>query len=189
MKELRIISGTFKSRKLLLRNTIKGLRPTCDRVRETVFNWLMLDIVNAFCLDAFSGSGILSFEAISRGARHCLCIEKNKIAAREIENNRNHLGINNIEIVRTDALIYLKNCFDYDIIFIDPPFSKDLIKDTLKIIYGNSNIGMNSLIYIEAPRFLNLKSIMEKKFMILKQSIYGNILLAILVKINRDIKK
>ena len=178
MKKLRIISGILKSRKLLFPCTIKELRPTCDRVRETLFNWLMADIADSNCLDAFAGSGALGFEAISRGAKHCVFIEKSKIAVKALQENKDNLGIDNIDIIQADALRYLRNYTDYNIIFLDPPFTTKLLVDALNIIYSNVNIGADTLIYIESSRSLNLEVIMPR-FTVLKHSIYGDVLFAI----------
>lgn len=181
MKKLRIISGILKSRKLLFPDTIKGLRPTCDRVRETLFNWLMADIANANCLDAFAGSGALGFEAISRGAKHCVFIEKNKIAVKALQDNKDNLGIDNIDIIKADALRHLRNCTDYNIIFLDPPFTTKLLVDALNIIHSNVNIGADTFIYIESSRSLDLEAI-TPRFTVLKRSIYGDVLFALVVK-------
>lgn len=156
-QELRIISGKFRSRRIKF-FPAEGLRPTSDRLRETLFNWLMQDIANAVCLDLFAGSGILSFEAISRGAKEVIAIESNAKTARQLFNNAEQLKIDNLKIycMAFPQLVSDITEKKYDIIFLDPPFADNLIFAALEWIYQHQVLDPGGLIYLEMPRALNI---------------------------------
>lgn len=123
---VRIIGGRFR-RRLLDFPDGTGLRPTPDRVRETVFNWLGQDLPGWSCLDLFAGSGALGFEAASRGAGRVVMIERDPAAVRALEKNRSLLGADTVEIVRADAVAWLANhAATFDLVFVDPPFDSGL---------------------------------------------------------------
>ena len=123
---VRIIGGQYR-RRLLDFPGSAGLRPTPDRVRETLFNWLGQDLPGWRCLDLFAGSGALGFEAASRGAGQVVMIERDRAALEALEKNRRVLGANQVSILRADALAWLANNRDpFDLIFIDPPFDSGL---------------------------------------------------------------
>jgi 16S rRNA (guanine966-N2)-methyltransferase len=123
---VRIIGGQYR-RRLLDFPDADGLRPTPDRVRETLFNWLGQDLPGWTCLDLFSGSGALGFEAASRGAARVVMIERDAKAIRALEANRATLGASQLDILRADALAWLAtNRETFDLIFIDPPFDSGL---------------------------------------------------------------
>jgi 16S rRNA (guanine966-N2)-methyltransferase len=123
---VRIIGGQYR-RRLLDFPDADGLRPTPDRVRETLFNWLGQDLPGWACLDLFAGSGALGFEAASRGATRVVLIEREAQAMRALEANRATLGASQLEIVRADALAWLANNHAaFDLIFVDPPFDSGL---------------------------------------------------------------
>lgn len=123
--EVRIIGGAWRSRRIRF---IPGtdLRPTPDRVRETLFNWLGQDLAGLSCLDLFAGSGALGFEAASRGALRVVMVERDREAHAALERNRAALAAGQVELVRADALEFLRQTGgQYDVIFLDPPFSED----------------------------------------------------------------
>jgi 16S rRNA (guanine966-N2)-methyltransferase len=123
---VRIIGGQYR-RRLLDFPDADGLRPTPDRVRETLFNWLGQDLPGWTCLDLFAGSGALGFEAASRGAARVVMIERDAKAIRALEANRATLGASQLDILRADALAWLAtNRETFDLIFIDPPFDSGL---------------------------------------------------------------
>jgi len=123
---VRIIGGQYRRRLLDFPNST-GLRPTPDRVRETLFNWLGQDLPGWQCLDLFAGSGALGFEAASRGAGRVVMIERDRAALEALEKNRAVLGANQVDILRVDALAWLANSHEtFDLIFIDPPFDSGL---------------------------------------------------------------
>ncbi len=131
---VRIIGGQWRSR-ILNFPTATGLRPSGDRVRETLFNWLGQTLHGKNCLDVYAGSGALGFEAASRGAQSVTMIESNPAAWKALEHNRALLDAQHCVIFRDDALLRLKklqsNTLKYDIVFIDPPFASDLLEPTL----------------------------------------------------------
>ncbi|AZL85977.1 16S rRNA (guanine(966)-N(2))-methyltransferase RsmD [Aliivibrio salmonicida] len=154
---IRIISGRWRGRKLPVHDA-EGLRPTTDRIKETVFNWLALDIPRSRCLDLFSGSGGLGFEAASRGAEHVVMLELNKQAHTQLKQNAESLKADNIELHHIDALAYLNQTptpFPFDVVFIDPPFRKDLLEETLTKLEQNGWLTKNAMIYIEAEKELS----------------------------------
>ena len=128
---VRIIGGQYR-RRLLDFPGSAGLRPTPDRVRETLFNWLGQDLPGWACLDLFAGSGALGFEAASRGAGRVVMIERDRAALDALEKNRAVLGAVAVEILRADALAWLANSREsFDLVFIDPPFDSGLVAPVL----------------------------------------------------------
>ena len=154
--QLRIIGGEWKRRQLPFAS-VDGLRPTPDRVRETLFNWLMWDIQNTQVLDLCAGSGALSFEALSRGAAHVIMIEPNRNQAAFLTDNLQLLKVTNqrakLKIATAQqTLPTLKEQFD--LVFLDPPYALDLWQElALKV---NPLIKNQGYIYVEADRDLNL---------------------------------
>ena len=123
--EVRIIGGDWRSRRIRFRRA-PDLRPTPDRVRETLFNWLGQDLTGLACLDLFAGSGALGFEAASRGAARVVMVEHDRAAHAALAANREALGARQVELARADALEFLRgDRGQYDVIFLDPPFSAD----------------------------------------------------------------
>ncbi|MCW8329523.1 16S rRNA (guanine(966)-N(2))-methyltransferase RsmD [Photobacterium sp. SDRW27] len=151
---VRIISGRWRGRKLPVHD-VEGLRPTTDRVKETVFNWLAPDIHEAKCLDLFTGSGSLSFEALSRGAHSVTMLELDKKAADQLEKNRLTVGADNAKIHQTDSLAFLSQSgTPHDIVFIDPPFRKNLLQEVITLLETNGWLAPHAIIYIEAEKEL-----------------------------------
>jgi 16S rRNA (guanine966-N2)-methyltransferase len=122
---VRIIGGAWRSR-LLSFPPRQDLRPTPDRVRETLFNWLGQDLTGKTCLDLFAGSGALGFEAASRGARRVVMVERDAQTVRALAASRDALQAAAVELKRADALEFLRDGADvYDVVFLDPPFKAD----------------------------------------------------------------
>ncbi len=145
---LRIIGGQWRSRKLAF-NDAPNLRPTPERVRETLFNWLQADIHGARCLDLFAGSGALGLEALSRGASEVVFVESVRHVARQLEAN---LALLKAEagVMHETAQNYLEATTQaFDIIFLDPPFRQNLLIPTLDIIMEKHLLNENGLIYLE----------------------------------------
>ncbi|TMO71642.1 16S rRNA (guanine(966)-N(2))-methyltransferase RsmD [Pseudoalteromonas sp. S3785] len=148
---IRVISGQFRGRKLPVKN-VEGLRPTTDRIKETVFNWLMQDTRDATVLDCFAGSGGLGFEALSRFAKNTTFIELDALAAKQIEQNICTLNLNNAQVVQTNSLSYLaqKNINQpFDLVFVDPPFRKNLAQSSCDLLENNQWLSQDALIYVE----------------------------------------
>jgi 16S rRNA (guanine966-N2)-methyltransferase len=126
LNRVRIIGGTWRSRLISFPDQ-QDLRPTPDRVRETLFNWLGQDLTGLRCLDLFAGSGALGFEAASRGAKQVVMVERERGACAALEANRKTLAATQVEIIRADALDFLRGGQGvYDVVFLDPPFANDM---------------------------------------------------------------
>ncbi|NVJ50367.1 MAG: 16S rRNA (guanine(966)-N(2))-methyltransferase RsmD [Gammaproteobacteria bacterium] len=150
--QVRIIGGRWKGRRLKFVE-VNGLRPTLDRVRETLFNWLMYDVAGARCLDLFAGSAAIGIEALSRGAKEVVFVEKNKKAADYIHHNLKELAFTNARVFNTSAEVVLKkNEQPYDIIFIDPPFYQDFLDKILQGLNIPAFVHEGTLVYVERER-------------------------------------
>jgi 16S rRNA (guanine966-N2)-methyltransferase len=150
---VRIIGGTHK-RSLLPVLDAQGLRPTGDRVRETLFNWLGQDLSGMRCLDAFAGSGALGFEAASRGAREVLLVEQAAPLVSSLQTTVTRLKFDAVRVERGDALAALRREHDqaWDVVFLDPPFAwgeGGLVEDALRAAVQAS--ASDGLCYLEAP--------------------------------------
>ena len=147
---VRIIGGEMRGRKLRF-NASEGLRPTLDRVRETVFNWLARDLPGRNCLDLFAGSGAMGFEALSRGAAQVYLVEKSAKVVRDLKHNCELLAAKNVRVVNLESAVFLKsNEQKFDVVFLDPPFGKGLLKETLDALIDH--INDDALIYIEQEK-------------------------------------
>lgn len=152
--EVRIIAGLWRGRKLPVLNA-EGLRPTTDRVKETLFNWLMMDIANARCLDCFAGSGSLGIEALSRQAQAVVFLEKFANTAQQLKKNLTSLKTDKGTVINTDTLAYLSqnnSSEPFDIIFIDPPFHHNFVPQVLTLLQQNNWLAENALIYVETEK-------------------------------------
>lgn len=147
---VRIIGGEWRSR-ILRFPPVEGLRPTGDRIRETLFNWLGQDLTGRAVLDLFAGSGALGFEAASRGARHVLMVERDTAVARVLEENRLLLDAAAVEIRRGEAMAFLRTVERrYDAVFLDPPFDAGLLPKVLVAL--PRHLAPGALVYVEAAR-------------------------------------
>ncbi|NQZ21325.1 MAG: 16S rRNA (guanine(966)-N(2))-methyltransferase RsmD [Colwellia sp.] len=170
---IRIIAGTYRGRKLPVLMA-EGLRPTTDRVKETVFNWLMPYIQDSICLDCFAGSGGLGFEALSRGAEQVSFVELNKAAAQQLRENQRLLKANNVSIMQSDALTFIKkNTTKFDLVFLDPPFRKGFVQQTAQQLNDNS-LAENALIYVEMESEKNEQQLPDN-WKLLKEKIAGQV--------------
>jgi len=167
-QSLRIIGGKWRSRKIAFPD-VTGLRPSTDRVRETVFNWLTTYLQGAVCLDLFAGSGALGFESLSRGAKLAVMIDKSPKVIAQLKETAKLLNASNAEIIllKIPEEINLLPNYKYDIIFLDPPFKQNLIKPCCEWIEFSSQSKENTLIYIEAEAELNITEIIPKSWQIL----------------------
>ena len=179
---IRVIAGKYKNRRLKFPST-NGLRPTSDQLKETIFNWLAPYVHDSTCIDAFAGSGSLGIESLSRGAAKAIFYELNTKAIHQIKQNLQLLEITNYEIHKKDCIKALCSiqveCSDL-IIFLDPPFNKNLVNRCLKAIANNTNIPSDSIVYIEIERFTELDLI---GFDILKEKNTSNISVKLITKI------
>ncbi|MBZ7671502.1 16S rRNA (guanine(966)-N(2))-methyltransferase [Klebsiella grimontii] len=148
--QIRIIGGQWRGRKLPVPES-PGLRPTTDRVRETLFNWLAPSNVDANCLDCFAGSGALGLEALSRYAANATLLEMERGVAQQLQKNLATLKASNAKVVNTNTLAFLAQAgAPHDIVFVDPPFRKGLLEETLKLLENNGWLSDEALIYIES---------------------------------------
>ncbi len=152
---VRIIGGAWRSRIIAFAPS-DDLRPTPDRVRETLFNWLGQDLSGKVCLDLFAGSGALGFEAASRGAKCVMMIERNPAAFRALQANAAALGAHAVELKRVDALEFLRtDNGPYDIVFLDPPFRADCVPQVLTALAPR--LANGAMVHVEALRAPPLK--------------------------------
>ncbi|MRS17177.1 16S rRNA (guanine(966)-N(2))-methyltransferase [Enterobacteriaceae bacterium RIT691] len=148
--QIRIIGGQWRGRKLPVPDS-PGLRPTTDRVRETLFNWLAPHMVDARCLDCFAGSGALGLEALSRYAGNTTLLEMERHVAQQLQKNLATLKAGNAKVVNTNTLTYLAQPgTPHDVVFIDPPFRKGLLEETLSLLEKNGWLADEALIYVES---------------------------------------
>ena len=148
--QIRIIGGQGRGRKLPVPES-PGLRPTTDRVRETLFNWLAPSIVDANCLDCFAGSGALGLEALSRYAASATLLEMERGVAQQLQKNLATLKASNAKVVNTNTLAFLAQAgTPHHIVFVDPPFRKGLLEETLKLLENNGWLSDEALVYIES---------------------------------------
>ncbi len=146
---LRIIGGEWGGRKLRFADG-EGLRPTTDRVRETLFNWLAPLIHGARCLDLFAGSGALGLEALSRGAAEVVFVETNPAAITALKENLALLKAEKGQVVRGDALAILRGeSRAFDVVFLDPPFRRDLLQPALQLLMENGWLAKGARLYLE----------------------------------------
>ncbi|MBN8429685.1 16S rRNA (guanine(966)-N(2))-methyltransferase RsmD [Microbulbifer salipaludis] len=149
---LRIIGGRWRGRKVPFA-PIEGLRPTGDRLRETLFNWLQFHLQGARCLDLFAGSGALGLEALSRGAAAVDFVEMDRGAASMLRQQLDLLQAEGAQVHNCPAEVFLsQRAAAYDVIFVDPPFAGDLWQQTLTGLLDAGCIGEHTLIYVESPR-------------------------------------
>ncbi|MFK7863466.1 MAG: 16S rRNA (guanine(966)-N(2))-methyltransferase RsmD [Pseudohongiellaceae bacterium] len=151
LSSVRIIGGELRSRKINFPELL-GLRPTADRIRETLFNWLQFDIAGSHCLDLFSGSGALGLESLSRGASTVTLVEKNQVAAKAIQSNLQELNLAG-DVICLDALTWLEGYDNaqgkFDIVYLDPPFGETLIPAVCQKLEEKNMLYPNCKIYIE----------------------------------------
>ena len=175
---IRIIGGDWKRSKLAVA-AAPGLRPTPDRVRETLFNWLGQDLSGLRCLDAFAGSGALGFEAASRGATEVLLIEQAPALVASLKDNATRLQASQITVVRGDALSLMRQRAGqaWDVVFLDPPFgdgqNEALFRDALKA--ARDLVSPNGSLYLEAPRVWADDELAELGWQVLRQGRAGQV--------------
>lgn len=154
MNKVRIGGGEMRSRVISFPDA-EGLRPTPDRVRETLFNWLGQTLYGRICLDLFAGSGVLGFEAASRGAERVVMVEKNPAVVRALQDNLEKLGVSNVFVHGQDGLEFAsRDVQRYDVIFLDPPFGSDYLPKLLEIL--PQRLNNNGVLYVEAGKVVEV---------------------------------
>lgn len=148
--EIRIIGGIWKRTRLQVKD-LPGLRPTPDRVRETLFNWLGQDLTGWRCIDVFAGTGVLGFEAASRGARQVLLVEQDRALVEQLQATRVRLGADAVQVQRGDGIAALRQLApaSMDLVLIDPPFDSGLFDAAAQAAAGA--LSSQGYVYLEAP--------------------------------------
>lgn len=151
--QVRIIGGEWRGRKLPVAD-VAGLRPTSDRVRETLFNWLQFDLPGSACLDAFSGSGALAAESLSRGALQVVQLEKDPSAAKQLREIMAVLDAQRAKVLNADALSYLDQpaTQQFDLVFLDPPFSQGLLEPVCQLLAAQGWLAEGAKLYLEVEK-------------------------------------
>jgi 16S rRNA (guanine966-N2)-methyltransferase len=172
---LRIVAGKWRSRLLDIAD-VPGLRPTPERVRETLFNWLAPSMPGAACLDLFAGTGALGLEALSRGAGAVVFVEKSPVAARALRANVKILNASTANVRQADALEFLAAPpgDKFDIVFLDPPFAADMLGDLCRLLDEASMLGSDALVYLEEDR-ARPETDLPSGWRILKSKTAGNV--------------
>ena len=147
---LRIVAGKWRSRLLKVAD-VPGLRPTSERIRETLFNWLAPGIAGARCLDLFAGSGVLGLEALSRGAASAVFVEKSKRAADALRSACVELGAGDAEVHAADAFDYLRSASaaQYDLVFLDPPYADESVDELCRLLAERRWLAAGAIVYFE----------------------------------------
>lgn len=175
LNSVRINAGEWRSRQIKFPD-IEGLRPTPDRVRQTVFNWLGQDLTGQRCLDLFAGTGVMGFEALSRNAKSVTMIEFAKPAYQSLLQNQHALQADAAEILQMDAMQYMSRpAKRFDLIFCDPPFNKGWIEKLLPQL--PALLAHDGILYVEAEFALDQAIIpnFDETWKILKQKKAGNV--------------
>ena len=172
---VRIIGGKWRGRKLHF-DAVEGLRPTKNMVRETLFNWLAPIIVDAICLDLFTGSGAIGFEALSRGAKYVLMIDQNKKVIANLQKNASILNAKEAEFLLAQVPCdnYKIPTHKFNLVFLDPPFNQGLIAPVCEWLKNSDFLTPDALVYIEAEKSLTLDKIIPAIWKITRHKISGD---------------
>lgn len=183
-QSIKIIGGKYRGKKLNFL-AIDALRPTANRIKETLFNWLMHDIRKADCLDAFAGSGALGLEALSRGANSITLIEHDDLAFKHLKNLCSSFAEKNIFVIHDDANNYIKKTNllknKFNIIFVDPPFQKPFPYAFIENLINSNLITEDALLYVEYKEAVILD---QNIWLPLKQKQSGQVVYALYKKIS-----
>ena len=149
--QLRIIGGEWRSRKVTFIEA-EGLRPTPDRVRETLFNWLAPYVKGAHVLDVYTGSGALSFEALSRGAADAVMVDINPMVIKQLKGQLDALGCKVARLVNQSGVVLLQSSATqkFDVVFLDPPFHKGMLQETCQLLIENGWLADQAWVYAES---------------------------------------
>ncbi len=181
---MRIIAGQWRGRKLAVAD-VPGLRPTGDRVRETLFNWLQADIAGSHCLDLFAGSGALGFEALSRHAASSTFIEPDSHAFATLQASVDGLGLagdGRARLLQSTASQFLAgNRRPFDIVFVDPPFGENLQWATIAAL-ASDHLTQNSMVYVESPADQIVPNQWPEGLCVLKEKQFGDVHARLLIR-------
>ncbi|MDH5393833.1 MAG: 16S rRNA (guanine(966)-N(2))-methyltransferase RsmD [Gammaproteobacteria bacterium] len=171
--KLRIIGGAWR-RRLLPVISAEGLRPTSDRVRETLFNWLQSELAGSRCLDLFAGSGALGLEAASRGASEVVMVEKSAAVHDMLKQNVQMLAASQVTLLQQDALLYIQKLtlpesMAFDIVFLDPPYQSQLLAPVM----ASLTLSSGTKVYLEAKKGDDIQ--VPANWLLLKDKLAGQI--------------
>ena len=172
---LRIVAGIWRSRVLEIAD-VEGLRPTSERIRETLFNWLSPGMAGARCLDLFAGTGVLGLEALSRGAASAVFVENSKIAIATLRRNVASLDASAALIHSGAATDYIdgSSTESFDIVFLDPPFADDNLAELCRLIDESDLLAANANVYLEQDR-ARPEPDLPDGWTVLKSKVAGNV--------------
>lgn len=154
--QLRIIAGRWRGRKLAFA-PVPGLRPTPDRVRETLFNWLSPVIAGTRCLDLYAGSGALGLEAASRGAAEVVLVDSSASVAGTLRQELQRLDAGQVRVLQAEASVYLRGSAQpYDIVFLDPPFREGQLDGIIRQLEDGGWLAADAWVYLETERLQTL---------------------------------
>lgn len=150
---MRIVGGAWRGRRLPVPD-VEGLRPSGDRCRETLFNWLQPHLAGLRVVDLFAGTGVLGFEAVSRGAAAATLVERSAVAASALRDGAAMLQADRVRVVEADALAWLaaQPANSMDLVFVDPPFGHGLAARSLEALAASEALPPDGLVYVESPR-------------------------------------
>ncbi len=175
---VRIIGGEWRGRKIAFASA-KGLRPTADRIRETLFNWLGPRVIGARCLDMYAGSGALGLEALSRGAAHCDFLDTNTEAVKQLSQTLALLAANDRGVVTNADASSWQAGRQYELVFVDPPFADNLLGASLAHLVTADLLAADCRVYVEMPRNQDLPELIAG-FEILREKTAGEVRFALL---------
>ena len=177
---LRIVAGNWRSRLLEIAD-VPGLRPTSERIRETLFNWLAPHIQGARCLDLFAGTGALGLEALSRGAAGSVFVETSAKALATLRHNIDDLQAEGATVIAASAFDYLEagGAVKFDVVFLDPPFGEDLLAQACELVERSGALAEGSLVYIEEQKSRSLPEL-PVGWSVVKERTAGNVRYALL---------
>jgi 16S rRNA (guanine966-N2)-methyltransferase len=160
---------------------LPGLRPSGDRSRETLFNWLQGHLRGAHCVDLFAGTGVLGLEAVSRGASSAVLVEKSRIAATQLQENVNLLAASQVSVVQGDALAWIEEqaSGSFDLVFIDPPFGNGLAELALQALQAGQQLCADGLVYLETSR-TEVAPALLPSWEVLREKIQGEVRMQLL---------
>lgn len=169
LNTVRINAGEWRSRLLKFPN-VEGLRPTPDRVRQTLFNWLGQDLTGHVCLDLFAGTGVMGFEALSRGAASVTIVEKSSAAYQALLENKRLLNATQAQILQQDAMQFLDaNRQPFSLVFLDPPYQQQWLPKLLPLL--KVHMQENGIVYVEAEYALQT----DANWQVIKAGKAGNV--------------
>lgn len=179
---MRVITGTARGRRLR-EPANYDIRPTTDQVKEAMFNIVQFDVEGRKVLDLFGGTGQLGIEAASRGARHVSIIDSSKDAVKLIKENVKSCGLENVQVLQTDALSFLSRGESFDLIFIDPPYDSELAEKALNLVKEIDILPEGGIIICETRREKQLPQL-DRPYFLYREYRYGKVKLTVYSKEN-----